>query len=100
SRNPNFYAFDPNDCANFVSQAMHLGGNYSFDNPGGATYDDHNWFYLRWGCGKGICQTWTRSWTLVSDLDTFLLDDYPGGWDWGSYYGAQYGYSSGLQTGD
>jgi Putative amidase domain len=101
SNNGNQYPslYFSNDCANFLSQAMRAGG-YSEVNPYGSTTDDHNWFarvvafrppYYSW--------TWSHSWSVASDLRTFELWHYPGGWDYGTLPGTGNG-STGLSVGD
>lgn len=89
-RNPNYKTDFPEDCTDFVSQAMHdpSGGRWAYVNNGsGNVYDDYQW----WMAWNGLYFTWSHSWSVAADLKTFLHDHYPGGWAEGSVYGAGYG---------
>jgi hypothetical protein len=74
SRNSN-YPNLPDDCTNFVSQALRAGG-YPMSGVG---YDETK--YLNWWVLKGPQGTfsWSFSWTVSSDLLNMLYYDYPGG---------------------
>lgn len=69
SRNPNFRQFG-NDCTNFVSQALYLGGGWTMKGFG-RNYKNWNlWWYDRYG---GQNQGQTRTWTQSMALDYFFL---------------------------
>lgn len=71
SRNSNFPSFG-SDCTNFTSQAINAGG-YPMQYSDPQWWIQHEW----WGWN------YTHSWSVVVDNWNFLIQDYPGGWDWG-----------------
>lgn len=76
ARNSNYPNFG-SDCTNFVSQALHSGGGYPYTNYG--SYNSNAW----WVSWNGLWFSYTNSWSVTNSLRTFLILDYPGGWDWG-----------------
>ncbi|PIU26996.1 MAG: hypothetical protein COW32_00945 [Candidatus Aquicultor secundus] len=80
SRNSSYPSFS-SDCTNFVSQAMHtqsgsMGGGYPFRWSGS----------LPWYCYKSSSGwQYTTAWVRANTLRSFLINDYPGGYDWGVY---------------
>jgi hypothetical protein len=95
SRNSSYKNFDPNDCTNFVSQALHAGGGYPFQGTGGSTTNYNNWFIQNI---LGIWN-WSHTWSVAPDLLNFLYYDYPGGYARG-YFAPYQGSSSGGVVGD
>lgn len=86
---PNF----SDDCTNFVSQALALGGNYTMTAVTGSQADNHNW-YMDAGNSR-----WTLSWTVAADQESFQALHNPGGYYYGSYSGT-YGGNDDLYPGD
>ncbi len=80
TRQDTAYPTFPEDCTNFVSQNLHVGG-YPYRNFRANTFDDHNWWW------DFQSQTNTNSWSAVTDFRTFIYVDYPGGWPRGSTTG-------------
>lgn len=98
SCNSNSYPCFPDDCTNFVSQAVHAGG-FSEVGVGGSTTDDNNWFIQGcWYCSYGY--NWSHSWSVAPDYYNFLQWHYPGGYNWGTMPGNSAGFNSGLDVGD
>ena len=73
SYNPNYKQFD-SDCQNFVSQALHEGGEYPMQDNDPKWYMHKHW----WGW------TWSHSWTVVDDFRNMLYDR-----GWGEWWGYQ-----------
>lgn len=89
------------NCTNFISQALHNGGNFGYVNPQQNASDDHNWW--AWQTWYGWIGIWneSNSFVIAPDLYNFLEWHYPGGYNWGNVSGrGTSGKSSGLQTGD
>lgn len=91
------------DCTNFVSQALHAGG-FSFVNKTSNWQDDANWYFNKlpwwqWYLQPKYHATFSRSWVNAPDLYSFLIQDSPGGWSWGTASGTSSG-SSGVYKGD
>lgn len=87
-----------NDCANFVSYALHYGGGYAFAGyPTGSHTDDHNWYV--WQDPRHLWE-YTHSWSVARDLYTFQMWHYPGGWLEGTVGGATVYMQDGLIPGD
>jgi hypothetical protein len=79
-RNPDYMTWFDEDCTNFVSQAMHSGGGFSY--VGGSNrYDDNQW-WARWSIVNGF--DWSLSFTVSNDLYYFLLWHSPGGYPEGT----------------
>lgn len=88
---------DTDDCTNFVSLAMHIGGGYPFHYGNTDETNDENWFYGLDGLG-GWNQSW--SWLYAPDQAAFQILHYPGGTWYGTASGTA-GYSfDGLSQGD
>ncbi|TAN32079.1 hypothetical protein EPN29_10165 [bacterium] len=81
------------DCTNYVSQALYLGGGYPQTANNGSPTDDSYW-YMNLGS-----QTWTYSWTVAFDQERFQAIHYPGGYYWGTYSGT-YGGNDTIYAGD
>jgi hypothetical protein len=79
SHNTN-YAIINDDCTNFVSQALHSGGGFSYVG-GTSSTDDYQW-WMHYSSWTGF--SWSRSFTFADDLYKFLMWHYPGGWYEGS----------------
>jgi hypothetical protein len=75
-RNGNYPSFG-SDCTNFVSQAVHEGGGYSYIGRNQSTTDNHLW-WVSWSSTSGF--RYSNSWIRVQDFYEFLILDYPGGW--------------------
>ena len=73
------------DCTNFVSQAMHDGGEYPMQFQSPKWYMERHW----WGW------TWSNSWTVIGDLINFVYAE-----NWGYGYCVSPGYSSSAWYGD
>jgi hypothetical protein len=81
------------DCTNFVSQALYLGGGYHETAYTGSRTDDANW-YMNLGSNR-----WTYSWTVAFDHERFQAIHSPGGSYWGTYSGTYSGNDS-VYAGD
>jgi len=79
-RNSNYPSYSQ-DCANFVSQALHSGGGFSYVNRLAYAQDDHNW-WAWWSLRTGFRVS--NSFVRVQNLYNFLLWHYPGGYPYGS----------------
>jgi|GEM_PF-1077867 len=89
-------SFDEN-CTNFVSQAMHKGGGFSYVNDGQSYSDNHNWWLDKvwWGW------SYSHAFTVTPELYNFLQWHYPGGYNWGSASGSgTSGHGDPLVAGD
>jgi hypothetical protein len=97
-RNANYPSFGA-DCTNFVSQAMHQGGGYSYIGRNGSTTDDTLW-WVSWNSVLGF--RWSRSWSVAQNNFNFLYSTYPGGWGQGTAPGSAsyYWTPAAVVTGD
>jgi len=98
SRNSNYPSFS-SDCANFVSQALHQGGGFSYIGRNGSTTDDTLW-WVSWDPNTGF--HWSHSWAVAQDQFYFLNATYPGGWQEGTASGSATNYwtPDAVVTGD
>jgi hypothetical protein len=82
SRNPSFPDFGGDDCTNFVSQALHAGGfPEKYISPLQSTSSDHYWFMV-----FSPQHLWhSNSWSVATDLRSWLIWDVPGGIPEGSF---------------
>jgi hypothetical protein len=79
-RNSNYPSYSQ-DCTNFVSQALHSGGGFSYVNKGADFQDDHNW----WGFWDNVLGfKMSNSFIRVQDLYNFLIWHNPGGYPEGT----------------
>ena len=83
-RNSNYPVFDA-DCMNFVSQAMHQGGGYSYIGQNRSATDDTLW-WASWSAPAGF--RWSHSWSVAQDNFYFLNATFPGGWLQGTAAGS------------
>lgn len=83
-RNGNYPIFT-SDCANFVSQAMHQGGGFSYIGQNRSSTDDTLW-WASWSAASGF--RWSHSWSVAQDNFYFLNATYPGGWQQGTAPGS------------
>ena len=60
-RNPAYVDLSPNDCTNFISQAMNAGG---LPQIGGGNKDDWAWWY-----SQTPTRGWSNSWSSAPDLN-------------------------------
>ena len=88
---------DDNDCTNFVSLAMNLGGGYPQVLGIGVPSDDSLWFNVVGGLGQWN-QSW--SWAYVQDQYQFQMVHSPGGYKFGTAPGTAGWSFSGLVSGD
>lgn len=73
----------PDDCTNFVSQAVNHGGYSMHPTPNDqSTSNDDYWFVLY----PGYLAAYSHSWAVVQDYWTWLLRQIPGGTVEGSFY--------------
>ncbi len=70
SQYPYFSDFKHNDCADFVSQALSVGGIPE------KTSGNNQWYRTK----KGAYKTWSSSWTVVEDLKEYM-STYRSYWD-------------------
>jgi hypothetical protein len=85
-RNSNYDTYISDDCADFVSQALHdpnAGGNFHYvGTPLTISSSDDTQWWMSWSSLRGF--HWTNSFVRVVDLYQFLMVHYPGGWYEGS----------------
>jgi len=86
-----------NDCADFVSQALHYGGGYVENLGTGDVTNDMLWFLTKNGLNLWVQ---SNSWAYVSDHYTFQILHSPGGYLYGSASGTSTALTDGLSPGD
>lgn len=85
-----------NDCANFVSYALHDGGGYAFTGyPMGSLTWDGNWYLYH-----NSYWVYTHSWSVAADLYQHQILHSPGGYLLGTAPGSSVNSYDGLSTGD
>jgi hypothetical protein len=84
SRNSDYPSFS-DDCTNFVSQALHSGGGYSYVGQSKSAKNDAYW-WAAWKPNAGF--SWSNSWSVANDSYIFQLDHIPGAVPEGTASGA------------